>query len=281
MSRPIRQLLRRPGSLACWIGPILTLFLVGCAQAQAPIRLQAPSIQQIPWTAAVGELDVGNDLAGSGQHCSAVLVASDTIVTAAHCLFLGSAQAPASPYNLNFYPNKGALPALPPSRGVAFKGVGGIIRGGKLRDADVGNDWALVAISPPVVGVQPLPVAELPISGMLRLVQSGDRLVTAGYGNGAYEELRLHPPCRIIPQSEIGLNPTDDIVITSCEFRTGDAGGPILLIDGAGQPALIGIFSGFGKNPKTAEPLGLGVNARNFTPYLRQGALPSNELQNG
>lgn len=255
--------------------------LGGCAEAEAPVRLQPPTAQQAPWTAAIGELDVGNDLEGSSQHCSAVLVAADTIVTAAHCLFLGSSRAPASPYNLIFTPNKGALPALPPSRGVAFKGVGGIIHGGKLRDQDVANDWAVVTISPPVAGVQPLPVAELPVDGMLQLVASGDRLVAAGYGNGAYGELRVHPPCHIIPPTEIGTNSGDGVVITSCEFRVGDAGGPILLIDGAGQPALVGIFSGFGRNPKTAEPLGLGVNARNFNLYLHEPVTLSNALQNG
>jgi hypothetical protein len=45
----------------------------------------------------------------------------------------------------------------------------------------------------------------------------------------------------------------------------GDAGGPILLVDGAGQPALIGIIVGGGRNPRNAAPLGLGVNARNFS----------------
>jgi len=255
--------------------------LSGCAQAEAPVRLQPPTPQQAPWTAAIGELDVGNDAGGSSQHCSAVLVAADTIVTAAHCLFLGGSQAPASPYNLIFTPNKGALPALPPSRGVAFKGVGGIIHGGKLRDQDVANDWAIVTVSPPVAGVQPLPVAELPVDGMLQLVASGDRLVAAGYGNGTYDELRVHPPCHIIPSTEIGTNSGDSVVITSCEFRVGDAGGPILLIDGAGQPALVGIFSGFGRNPRTAEPLGLGVNARNFNLYLHAPVTLSNELQNG
>ena len=129
--------------------------------------------------------------------------------------------------------------------------------------------------------MQPLPVAELPVSGMLQLVSSGDRLVTAGYGNGSYEELRLHPPCRIIPSSELGMDPADGILVTNCEVRTGDAGGAIVLIDGAGQPALVGIFSGFGKNPKTAEPVGLGVNARNFNLYLRQPALQSSEMPNG
>jgi V8-like Glu-specific endopeptidase len=236
--------------------------------------LQAPSPQQSAWTAAVGEIDVGH----SEQHCSAVLVAPDTIVTAAHCLFLGSSDAPASPYSMIFTPNKGALPALPPSRGVAFKGVGGIIRGGRLKDQDVANDWAVIAISPPVAGVQPLPVAELPVAGMLQLVASGDRLVTAGYGNGAYDELRLHPPCRIIPQSEVGIKPVDSVVVTDCDMRLGDAGGPILLIDGAGQPALVGIFSGYGRDPKTAAPLGLGVNARNFTDYIHRPILT---LQNG
>jgi protease YdgD len=259
---------------AGWIGSVLLLALAGCAQAQAPLRLQAPSPLRTPWTAAIGELDVGN----SGQHCSAVLVAPDTIVTAAHCLFLGSAQAPASPYNLTFTPNKGALPALPPTRGTAFKGVGGIIHGGRLKDQDVANDWAVVSISPPVAGVQPLPVAELPVSGMLQLVAAGDRLVTAGYGNGTYEELRLHPPCRIIPQSEIGIDSGDSVVVTNCEFRVGDAGGPLLLIDGAGQPALIGIFSGFGRNPQTEGFLGLAVNARNFTDYIHR---PVMTLQNG
>jgi hypothetical protein len=77
------------------------------------------------------------------------------------------------------------------------------------------------------------------------------------------------------------MNPADNIVITDCEFRTGDAGGPILLIDGAGQPALVGIFSSFGKNPKTAEPLGLGVNARNFNLHLRQPMLQSSALTSG
>jgi hypothetical protein len=66
------------------------------------------------------------------------------------------------------------------------------------------------------------------------------------------------------------MNPADSVVVTSCEFRVGDAGGPVLLIDGAGQPALVGIFSSVGRNPKTAEPLGLAVNARNFTGALRQ-----------
>jgi V8-like Glu-specific endopeptidase len=270
MSRPNH--LSRLGTPSCWarlVGlPAVcgVLFAVSsCAEAQAP-RLHAPNPQQAPWTAAIGQLDVGN----AAQHCSAVLIGSDTIVTAAHCLFLGSSQVPASPYEVAFHPNLGALPALPPSRGVVFKGVGGIIRGGKLHDADVGRDWAVIAISPPVVGVQPLPVAALPISGMLQLVASGDRLVTAGYGNDSYDELRLHAPCRIVPQSEIGMSDENGMLITDCSFRIGDAGGPILLIDGAGQPALVGIISGFGRNPRTAAPLGLGVNAGNFAGYLRQ-----------
>jgi len=255
------------------IGVMLALIgavLAGCAPTPGP-KLQAPQPSPVaPWTAAIGELDAGTE----DPHCSAVLVEPDLIATAAHCLFLNNAKAAVRPGDLVFRPNLGGLPAFPPSRGIAFRGLGGVIRGGKLRNEDVPNDWALITVSPPVVGVQPLPVASLPISGMLRLVQSGDRLVTAGYGNGAYDELRLHSPCRIIPQSELGMFPDDTMLITSCIFRVGDSGGPILLVDGAGEPALIGIISGFGRKPHSTEPVGIGVNAGVFLPYIGPGGAP-------
>jgi len=253
------------GCLTAALACALWFVLAGCDAPAGP-RLQAPSPQPVSWAAAVGELEVGS----SALHCSAVLVAPDTIVTAAHCLFLGSANVPASPTELTFHPNLGALPALPPSQGVAYKGLGGVIRGGKLRNAEVPRDWAMITIDPPVTIVQPLPVANLPVSGMLQLIASGNRLVTAGYGNGAYDELRLHPPCRIVPQRDLGMVPSDAMVVTDCGFASGDAGGPILLIDGAGQPALVGIIVGSGRSPKNAALLGLGVNARNFSGALHQ-----------
>jgi hypothetical protein len=128
----------------------------------------------------------------------------------------------------------------------------------------------LVRISPPVTAVQPISVARLTIDGMMHLVQSGNRLVTAGYGSGPYDELRVHEKCRLLSQKELGLFPDDSWLQLDCIFRLGDSGGGILLLDGANQPALIGIITGFGHMPHNkAEPLGLGVNASQFSAYLR------------
>jgi hypothetical protein len=252
------------------IGPVKVLAILGlllvaaCAPTQEAPRLQPPRQAGLPWQAAIGELAT----ADPNVHCSAVLVARDLIATAAHCLFLSTAQRPSQPNEMVFRPNMGGVSALPPSRGVAFRSLGGIIRGGRIRNEDVPKDWALIQISPPVTAVQPLPVAGLPIDGMLKMVSEGDRLITAGYGNGAYDELRQHDACRIIPQRELGIFEDDSTLLLDCVFRVGDSGGAILLIDGANQPALIGIISGFGRKPRSTDPIGLGVNAANFQPYL-------------
>jgi protease YdgD len=241
----------------------LFLLLAGCQPAPAPKLSLEPAA---PWTAAIGELDTG----GEGPHCTAVLVAPDLIASAAHCLFLNGANAPVSPYDLVFRPNRGGLPALPPSRGTLYRALGGVMRSGPLPERDVSHDWVLIGISPPVIGVQPLPVAKLSVAGMLGMVRSGDRLVTAGYGNGDYQELRLHRPCRIIPQAELGMPADDRTVITDCMFQIGDSGGPIVLMDGAGQPALVAIIAGLAKTAKDSKPIGLGANAGNFLAFLQR-----------
>jgi protease YdgD len=252
--------------LAASLGLLMLALLPGCGTE----RVEQPQIKPtatLSWTAAVGQLETSD----SEVHCSAVLVARNVIVTASHCLFLNNVKRPASPNELIFRPNMGGLQALPPSRGVAFLGQGAVLRAGKLRNEDVSKDWVVVQISPPVTAVQPIAVARLTIDGMLNMISSGNRLVTAGYGGGVYDELRLHEKCRLLSQSELGLFPDDSWLQLDCVFRLGDSGGGIVLLDGANQPALIGIITGFGHMPhnKTA-PLGLGVNATQFLPYLRQ-----------
>lgn len=249
------------------IGALLALALLGACgtepAATPPIRPTAT----LTWTAAIGQMETSD----SELHCSAVLVARDVIVTASHCLFLNTLQRPASPNELIFRPNMGGLQVLPPSRGVAFLGQGAVLRAGKLRNEDVSKDWVLVQISPPVTAVPPISVANLTIDGMLHMIGSGNRLVTAGYGSGPYDQLKVHEKCRLLSQKELGLFPDDSWLQLDCVFRVGDSGGGIILLDGANQPALIGIITGFGHMPHNkSEPLGLGVNASQFLPYLRQ-----------
>jgi hypothetical protein len=259
--------MRQLGSrLVLVLGLLAMATLAGCGTervAQPPLRPSA----ELNWTAAIGQLETSD----SELHCSAVLVARDVIVTASHCLFLNTVKRPASPSELIFRPNMGGLQVLPPSRGIAYLGQGAVLRAGKLRNEDVSKDWVVVQISPPVTAVQPIAVARLTIDGMLHMIDSGNRLVTAGYGSGPYDELRVHEKCRLLSQQELGLFPDDSWLQLDCVFRVGDSGGGIILLDGANQPALIGIIAGFGHMPKDrTRPLGLGVNASQFLPYLRQ-----------
>jgi hypothetical protein len=253
--------------IAAGLGLLALALLAGCGteSVQEPPQIQLrPSLS---WQAAVGELSTNV----SEIHCSAVLVAQDVIATASHCLFLETAKRPASPEDLVFRPNMGGLQALPPSRGVAFIAKGeGMVRGGNVSNWQVSNDWVLVRISPPVTAVQPIAVAGLTIDGMLDLIRSGDRLVVAGYGNGAYDQLKVNERCKLWPQHELGLFPDDTWLQFDCVFRSGDSGGAIILLDGANQPALIGLMTGYGHMPRNKSvPLGLGVNASQFMSYLR------------
>jgi hypothetical protein len=64
----------------------------------------------------------------------------------------------------------------------------------------------------------------------------------------------------------------DRTVITSCIFKLGDSGGPVVLMDGAGQPALVAIIAGLATATKGGKRVGLGANAGNFLPFLQRAA---------
>ena len=259
--------------IAAVLGLVALTALGGCGTGR--VGEQGPQIQpraQLPWQAAIGQVETN----ARGVHCSGVLVAPDVIATAAHCLFLKTAKRPAKPNEIVFRPNRGGLPALPPSRGVLIKGLGAPLRGGDLRNEDVSKDWMLVQITPPVTAVQPIAVARLTIDGMLEMIRDGNRLVVAGYGNGVYDQLKINERCLLLSQKALGWFLDDSWLQLDCALRVGDSGGGIILLDGAGQPALVGVVAGIGKY-KT-KPLGLGVNASQFARFIRQplvGAAPS------
>jgi V8-like Glu-specific endopeptidase len=255
---------------------IVVGLLAGCGTTEEPAAPQAPQSAKpsaVPWQAAVGELDTGIQ----GIHCSAVLVARDLIVTASHCLFLATSPRPAQPTQIVFKPNQGAARALPASRGVTIKAMGARVRSGRITQDDVPEDWALIEISPPIRAVPPIPVVSLTIAGMQDRIRSGARLVTLGYGNGAYDTAIEHDECRLLSHQELGFSPDDRWLPLSCFIRIGDSGGGVLLIDKNGRPQMIGIIAGFTtKVMKVPGPLAFGTNAGNFAPYvgMPMAALP-------
>jgi V8-like Glu-specific endopeptidase len=241
---------------------VFAALLAGCA-TEAPPTPAAPNTPSAPapvagWEAAIGELDIGHP----GFHCSAILVASNVIVTASHCLTVAAQNA----RPVSFSPAHGSGRAPPPSGGVALK-WGARVNSGNIRNEDVPLDWAVIEINPPVRSAQPLPVASLSLDQMLARTASGARVVVAGYG--ASDTLNERGECRLLSQAELGLFSDDSWLQLDCAIQSGDSGGAIVLLDG-GRPWLIGIIAGWGRNPKLpGRTMALAVNARNFAPYVR------------
>jgi hypothetical protein len=154
--------------------------------------------------------------------------------------------------------------------------MGGAVTGVN-KASDIVRDWALVTIAPPLRGVAPIAVQPLVTDDVLARIAAGDTLFTAGYGNGASKVLRPHSPCRIV--KDPALNPlyAVDMVVTTCIIRIGDSGGPIILVNRAGQPTLFGIFAGFGLGQ--AVGTSYGVNVSTFADSLPAPLISGTEPQ--
>jgi protease YdgD len=238
---------------------LLAAALAGCAErvVSPPPPIITPT--QVPWAAAIGKLVIAH----SERPCTAVLVAPDLIVTAAHCLHQNG--IPAQPGDLTFLPNYGAEPDLGEFRGMSIRAMGGAIKE-VSKGSDIVRDWALIGIAPPLRAVPPLAAQPLDTDMVIARIAAGEKLYTAGYGNGVAEILRPHSPCKVV--KEPALNPlyAVDMVVTTCIIRIGDSGGPIVLVDRAGRPTLFGIFAGFGL--QRALGTSYGVNVSSFADQL-------------
>jgi V8-like Glu-specific endopeptidase len=230
--------------------------LLGACAARVP---EAPPSPGVPagWQAAIGSLDV----TGSPEICTAVLVRQDMIATTSHCLRPKGRFA--QPRQLVFTPSASG----PQVRGSALIAEGGSIAPGNIKPDQAETDWALVRITPPLSGIRPLPLASLSPSMVRAEIAKGARFYSAGYGQGAKDELRTHNGCGLLPPDPNGVTEGALFFSTDCIIRLGDSGGPVVLIQG-GQPRLIGLIVGFANQPRTGDPIGIVVSAKAFAPYL-------------
>jgi V8-like Glu-specific endopeptidase len=237
------------------------VLVVGCAllgacagrPPEAP-----PPVTRANWQAAIGSLDV----TGSREICTAVLVRQDLIATTSHCLRPKGRFATAG--QLVF--TSSASPALR-AHGVAIIAEGGSVAPGSIKPDQAQTDWALVRIAPPIKSVGPIALAPISTAMARAEIARGARFYSAGYGQGAKDELRSHNGCSLLPPDPNGVTESEFFFATSCIIRLGDSGGPVVLIAG-GEPKLIGLIVGFANQPRTGEPIGIVVSARAFAPYL-------------
>ena len=234
---------------------VLACALLGACAARVPEA--PPPTAPAGWQAAIGSLDV----TGSPEVCTAVLVRQDMIATTSHCLRPKGRFA--QPGQLVFTPSASGQRV----RGSALVAEGGSVAPGSIKPDQAETDWALVRITPPLSGIRPLPLASLSPAMVRAEVAKGARFYSAGYGQGAKDELRTHNGCGPLPPDPNGVTEGALFFATDCIIRLGDSGGPVILIQG-GQPKLIGLIVGFANQPKTGETIGIVVSAKAFAPYL-------------
>jgi V8-like Glu-specific endopeptidase len=251
--RPWRRARLRPLALA------LGCALLGACAARPP-EAPPPATPGAPanWQAAIGSLDV----TGSPEICTAVLVRPDMIATTSHCLRPKGRFA--APGQLVF--TSSGRPTAQ-ARGVAVVAEGGSVAPGSIAPDQAQTDWALVRISPRITNVGPIELAPLSAAMVRAEIAKGARLYSAGYGQGAKDELRAHRACNLLPPDPNGVTEGELFFATNCIVRLGDSGGPVALISG-GKPKLIGLIVGFANQPKTGDTIGIVVSAKAFAPYL-------------
>jgi len=188
-------------------------------------------------------------------------VRQDMIATTSHCLRPKGRFA--QPGQLVFTPSASG----PRVRGSALVAEGGSVAPGSIKPDQAETDWALVRITPPVSSIRPLPLASLSPAMVRAEIAKGARFYSAGYGQGAKDELRTHNDCGPLPPDPNGVTEGTLFFATDCIIRLGDSGGPVILIQG-GQPKLIGLIVGFASAPQTGDPIGIVVSAKAFAPYL-------------
>ena len=232
--------------------------MLGACAARVP-EAPSPAAPGAPagWQAAIGSLDV----TGSPEVCTAVLVRTDLIATTSHCLRPKGRFA--QPGQLVFTPSAAGQRV----RGAALVAEGGSIAPGSIKPDQAQTDWALVRITPPLSGIRPLPLAPLSPAMVRAKIAGGARFYSAGYGQGAKNELRSHNGCGLLPPDPNGVTEGALFFATDCVIRLGDSGGPVVLIEG-GQPRLIGLIVGFANQPRTGDPIGIVVSAKAFSGYL-------------
>ena len=243
-----------------WLRPLALVF--GCALLDAcaarPPEVTPPPAPVIGWQAAIGSLDV----TGSREICTAVLVRADMIATTSHCLRPKGhfAQADKLVFTSSALPNVRGT-------GVAIVAEGGSVAPGNIKSSQAQTDWALVRIAPPVKAVGPIALAPISAAMVRAEIAKGARFYSAGYGQGAKDELRAHDRCGPLPPDPNGVTEGELFFATSCIVRLGDSGGPVILVEG-GKPKLIGLIVGFAQDPKSGDSIGIVVSAKAFAPYL-------------
>lgn len=204
-------------------------------------RVPVPS-NAWPW-AAIGRLNRGS------AYCTATLIAADTVLTAAHCLYDLRRGADVKAHELHFLAGYRKGEYLAHGMGRSVETGSEAARAARLpREsqavesravlAAVARDWAIVRLQQPLT-VRPIPVASP--AGTEAVTDTGPvadaLLVRAGYSQDRPHMLSVHEGCRVLHRFA-----DFPVLLTDCDATRGDSGSPLLQRNGE-QVFVAGVVS--------------------------------------
>lgn len=201
---------------------ILTLLLAGAAQAQLiPSRDQLTSRERLLGWEAVGRLDTGSG------YCTATLIATDLVLTAAHCLYDRSGR-PVPPGQITFRAGLRGDEAVAEGQVLRMVAHPGYDPAHGTHPASVRHDVALVQLRQPIAAAvaAPFPVRPLPM---------GRQVSVVSYARGRDTVLSWERACKVLGRQ-------DGLMAVDCDLDFGSSGAPVFdLTQGRGQ--IVGLIS--------------------------------------